>query len=97
MDLPNVPVLLSQEEIDFIARERDARTIQVVPAHAKAIDDRGHALHFEPKPYETFDESADLFGDGAVVVVKLPGHTPGSIGTFVSMSSKFRLFHGGMR
>jgi N-acyl homoserine lactone hydrolase len=95
VDLPNVPVYLSHDEIDFMARYRRLQTIQVVPAEAKAMDGRVHALHFEPKPYETFDESADIFGDGSVVVVKLPGHTPGSVGTFVNLSPTFRIFHIG--
>ena len=34
-------------------------------------------LQFEAKPYETFDESADLYKDGSVVLVPLRGHTPG--------------------
>jgi N-acyl homoserine lactone hydrolase len=95
VDLPNVPVYLSSEEIDFMTRYRRLQTIQVVPAEAKALDGRVHALHFESKPYETFDESADIFGDGSVVVVKLPGHTPGSIGIFVNLSPTFRIFHAG--
>jgi N-acyl homoserine lactone hydrolase len=95
VDLPGVPVYLSPDEIDFMARYRRLQTIQVVPAEAAAMDGRLHALHFEPKPYETFDESADIFGDGSVVVVKLPGHTPGSVGIFVNLSPVFRIFHVG--
>jgi N-acyl homoserine lactone hydrolase len=95
VDLPGVPVYLSADEIKFMTRYRRLQTIQVVPAEAKAMDGRVHALRFEPKPYETFDESADIFGDGSVVVVKLPGHTPGSVGTFVNLSPKFRIFHVG--
>jgi len=30
-------------------------------------------LRFEPTPYETFDESADLYKDGTVIVVPLRG------------------------
>ncbi len=43
-------------------------------------------LQFEAKPCEIFDESADLYRDGSVVVVPLRGHTPGSIGIFVNLS-----------
>src|SRR5207253_1345943 len=52
-------------------------------------------LRFEPTPYETFDESADLYGDGSVVVVPLRGHTPGSVGVFVNLSPTRRLFYLG--
>ncbi|KAA6460411.1 MBL fold metallo-hydrolase [Acidobacteria bacterium AB60] len=95
MDLHDVPVLLSPEELDFAKKHRDTRTIQVVPEHAREIQTRAHLLDFQPKPYETFDESADLFGDGSVVVVKLPGHTPGSVGTFINLSPAQRIFHVG--
>lgn len=95
VDIPNVPVLLAQDEINFMERNRDAKTIQVVPAQARTIEGRVRPLLFAPKPYENFDESADLFGDGSVVVVKLPGHTPGSVGTFVNVSPSLRIFHVG--
>ncbi len=93
VDLQGVPVYLSPDEINFVAKYRRLHTIQVVPAEAKAMDGRVHPLQFEPKPYENFDESADIFGDGSVVVVKLPGHTPGSVGTFVNLPQTSRLFH----
>ena len=95
IDIPSVPVLLAQDEINFMERNRDTKTIQVVPAHARTIEGRVHPIHFDPKPYENFDESADLFGDGSVVVVKLPGHTPGSVGIFVNVSPSLRIFHVG--
>lgn len=95
VDLPGVPVLMSQEEIDFAEQNRDTRTIQAVPAQVRAIEGRVRHLQFEPKPYETFDESDDIFGDGSVVIVKLPGHTPGSVGTFVNLSPQLRIFHVG--
>jgi glyoxylase-like metal-dependent hydrolase (beta-lactamase superfamily II) len=95
VDIPNVPVLLAQDEINFMERNRDTKTIQVVPAHARTIEGRVHPINFDRKPYESFDESADLYGDGSVVVVKLPGHTPGSVGTFVNVSPSLRIFHVG--
>src|SRR5207302_2243220 len=52
-------------------------------------------LRFEPTPYETFDESADLYKDGSVIVVPLRGHTPGSVGIFVNLSPTRRLFYVG--
>lgn len=95
MDLPKAPVLLPREEIDFVSLERETKGIHVVNAHARRLDGRATAIAFEAKPYQTFDESFDVFGDGAVVVVKLFGHTPGSVGTFVSLSPSKRLLHVG--
>src|SRR5260370_39654310 len=47
-------------------------------------------------PFEGFRSSYDLFGDGSVVLVPLPGHTPGDTGTFIilcNLSPFFLLFH----
>jgi glyoxylase-like metal-dependent hydrolase (beta-lactamase superfamily II) len=91
VELTKVPVLLPAEEMERIR----ARHPHVVPEHAKAVEDRMTAMAFEPKPYETFDESFDVFGDGVIVVTKIPGHTPGSIATFVNLSPTKRLVHVG--
>jgi glyoxylase-like metal-dependent hydrolase (beta-lactamase superfamily II) len=42
-------------------------------------------------PYENFEKSLDLFNDKSVVLVPLPGHTPGSFGMFVNLRSGRRL------
>lgn len=38
-----------------------------------------------PMPIETIDAEHDLFGDGRIVLVPLPGHTPGMTGALVSL------------
>ncbi|HYH96527.1 MBL fold metallo-hydrolase [Hyalangium sp.] len=91
VELTQVPVLLPPEELELIR----ARSPAVVSEHAKAVEGRMTAMAFEPKPYETFAESFDVFGDGALVVTKIPGHTPGSIATFVNLSPTRRLVHVG--
>jgi N-acyl homoserine lactone hydrolase len=42
--------------------------------------------------FEGFPASHDWFGDGSVVLVPLPGHTPGSIGIFLATVRGKRLF-----
>jgi glyoxylase-like metal-dependent hydrolase (beta-lactamase superfamily II) len=44
-------------------------------------------IHFQNKPYENFDRSLDVFGDGSIVLVLLPGHTPSLMGMFVNLKS----------
>jgi len=73
----------------------DHASIHVVPAHRRTLEGRAERLVFAKKPYAIFDESADLFDDGSVVVVKLGGHTPGSVGVFVNVSPALRMFHVG--
>ncbi len=95
VDLPGVKVLLPPEDLSFLKANRDERGMVFIPEHAQAVEGRTEALHFQPTPYETFPEHADLFGDGSVVFVKLPGHTPGHVGVFINVSESLRLFYVG--
>lgn len=95
VDLPGTPVLLSPLEIAFLQSEKDKGGFDVIRAQAASAEGRVKPIAFAKAPYEIFDESCDYFGDGSVVFVPLPGHTPGSIGTFVNRSPTQRFFHLG--
>jgi glyoxylase-like metal-dependent hydrolase (beta-lactamase superfamily II) len=87
-DLREVPVWITSEEL----------------AHARSDDEGGklyrqlerqgqfqlHELSFADGAHGPFAQSHDFFGDGSVVLVPMPGHTPGSIGVFVSLSADKR-------
>jgi len=82
-DLREVPVWITPQEL----------------AHARSDDEGGklyrqleadgqfqlQELRFADDSYASFPASRDFFGDGSVVLVPMPGHTPGSIGVFVSL------------
>jgi glyoxylase-like metal-dependent hydrolase (beta-lactamase superfamily II) len=95
LDLPELPVWVTDEEAALIERGRHAVTDEVVPAHAEALADQLEPLTFIDEPYEIFDRHADVFGDGSVVVVPMPGHTPGSVGVFVTRPDGRRVLHVG--
>src|SRR5271168_3121717 len=96
MDLPRVPVLLSQEELQFASDLSVQAKGFVIAAHVQRFPAlSAPTLRFDPQPYETFDEGADLYKDGSVIVVPLRGHTPGSVGIFVNFSPNLRLFYVG--
>jgi N-acyl homoserine lactone hydrolase len=96
MDLPAVPVLLTREELQFAFNPAVQAKGFVIPVHTQKFPSPdAPTLKFDAKPYETFDESTDLYGDGSVVVVPLRGHTPGSVGIFVNLSPYHRLFYVG--
>ena len=96
MDLPTLRVLLPPEEIKFAHDPAAQAKGFVIAAYAaKFPPPDAPTLHFAPKPYEIFDESVDLYDDGSVVVVPLRGHTPGSVGIFVNLATKKRLFYVG--
>jgi len=96
MNLPHLPILMTREELQFAHDPEVQAKGYVLAAYNKALPPpTGPTLQFEQKPYETFDESADLYKDGSVVVVPLRGHTPGSVGVFLNLSPAMRLFYVG--
>jgi glyoxylase-like metal-dependent hydrolase (beta-lactamase superfamily II) len=96
MDVPHLPVLLTREELQFAADPSVQAKGYVIAVHTQKFPPvTAPTLRFEPAPYETFDESADLYRDGSVVVVPLRGHTPGSVGIFVNLSPSRRFFYVG--
>jgi N-acyl homoserine lactone hydrolase len=95
-DLPPLTVLMTREELLFANDPAIQAKGYVLGAYTKVLPKPGApTLQFEPKPYETFDESADLYRDGSVVAVPLRGHTPGSVGIFVNLFPTRRLFYVG--
>jgi glyoxylase-like metal-dependent hydrolase (beta-lactamase superfamily II) len=96
MDMPHLTVLMTREEILFANDSAAQAKGYVLAAYTKALPKpNAPTLQFDPKPYETFDESSDVYHDGSVVVVPLRGHTPGSIGIFVNLSAARRFFYVG--
>lgn len=96
MDLPHFPVLLTREELQFANDPSVQAKGYVIAAHVQKFPaSNAPTLRFDANPYETFDESADLYKDGSVVAVPLRGHTPGSVGIFVNLSPARRLFYVG--
>jgi len=96
MDLPPLPVLLSREELQFANDPTAQQQGFVLAAYLPRLSPpNARILAFGPRPYETFDQSVDLYDDGSVIVVPLRGHTPGSVGIFVNLSPTKRLFYVG--
>lgn len=94
VDLPAQAVLLPEQEKSFIEGP-NAAEFHIPPAHVAVMKGRMTAMPFKPAPYEIFDESFDLFGDGSVVIIRMGGHTPGSIAAFINLSPERRLVHIG--
>ena len=84
-DFPSVPVLVTAAEHRFIYASgfpnAPARTID-----PKRYQDYG----FDGGRYLGFEQSHDLYGDGSIVIVAAPGHTPGSVVVFVTLPSGAR-------
>ncbi len=81
-DFPGTPVLVTAEERSFV----DTGGARTVIAR-ETPDVRWETYSFESGPYLGYPSSHDVHGDGAVVVVPAPGHTPGSVVIFVTAAS----------
>ena len=93
-DFPNTPVWLRQEEYEN-AIDPASGPPAFVREQYEAIPNEWNFVQFDDGPYELFDQSSDLFGDGSVVFVPLNGHTPGSMGMFLNLPSGRRFFFTG--
>ena len=77
-DLTNARVLVSRTELTFAQSLTRYFDHGVMPHHLKRAKERLFAFDFDGPPVDGFPASYDLFGDGAVLAVPQPGHTPGS-------------------
>jgi N-acyl homoserine lactone hydrolase len=77
-ELDRPRVILGPGEIEFV---RSTKAVTVMRDHfAKA---RLESFSWDGPPRDNFTASHDIFGDGSVVLVPLPGHTPGSYGVML--------------
>jgi len=87
-DLPGVPAWLTEEEEAYARTHPDGELFRQLDA-ARPIEVR--TLRLEDGPYGPFSASFDVYGDGSVVAVPMPGHSPGSVGVFVNLPDGRRL------
>jgi N-acyl homoserine lactone hydrolase len=82
--LPDFPVWVTAPEHRFIHDERGG-------AFARKLKDVHYEEYgFEGGPYLNFPRSHDVYGDGSIVVVPAPGHTPGSVVIFLTLANGTR-------
>jgi len=93
-DLPRTAIWLSAEEWTFVKSLKGHLDRGAIPRHFEIAAVRFAPFEFDEGPRDGFDRSHDLFGDGSVVAVPLPGHTPGSTGYLVQGLKDRWLFIG---
>ncbi|RZI85963.1 MAG: MBL fold metallo-hydrolase [Rubrivivax sp.] len=91
VDFPQAQVWTAAEEQEAI----HAGIGKSWPSQVGAKSIQWQRLAFKPQPYQGFERSLDVFSDGTVVLVPLFGHTPGSIGMFLTTDSGKRFFFCG--
>lgn len=93
---PKATVVVSRQEWDDAKRRQkekpDAKNFDPAAWESKLrlrlVDLSGEG------PYGAFDHSLDLFADGSVILVSVPGHTPGSIGAWLNLDGGPALLAG---
>ena len=90
-DFAEVPVWAPYEEIEFS---------QIAGPPAVLPSQFAHGVRWVPflyaaQPFMGFERSHDMFGDGSLVLVPLDGHTPGSVGLFLTLDDGRRFFFTG--
>jgi len=80
-DFPGVPVWVTPQERRFIRKGGSGQFSK--PFTGIRYEEYG----FEGGPYLGFPGSHDVYGDGAIVVVPAPGHTPGGVIIFLTLHS----------
>ena len=92
-DLVHPRVIMSEEDLAFAsAHANDDPPVAMVDHLRGALV---ATIKWDGPPVENFPASHDLYGDGSIVFVPLPGHTPGSIGIFVTRTHGRRLLFVG--
>ncbi|MBX3587492.1 MAG: MBL fold metallo-hydrolase [Ramlibacter sp.] len=94
VDFPGAAVWVTPQE-RVHARESQGKPGGAWPSQVGSPSIQWRTVTLQPVPYEGFESSLDLYGDDRVVLVPLQGHTPGSVGLFVRVSSGARYFFVG--
>lgn len=89
-DLPGVQLCLNRVEYDAASQGLFEKNQGLV--RRLLCNNPVKLLDFTGPAYECFRSSYDVFGDGSIVLVPLPGHTPGQIGLFINRAHGSRLF-----
>lgn len=76
-DFPQAKLLIGQEDFDVLSQ----------PGHEARAKQLSHWLHKGAK-VEKVTGDHDVFGDGSVVMLDLPGHTPGHHGLLVQLQKR---------
>jgi glyoxylase-like metal-dependent hydrolase (beta-lactamase superfamily II) len=91
-DFPNANVYMPAADAQFA---KDGKPPAVLPNQFAHAGYNALLLTFREQRFGLFQQSLDWFGDGSVVFVPLPGHTPASTGMIVTLISGQRYFFVG--
>lgn len=88
-DFPGIPVKVLPGALE---EARDRGEPPAFLAEQLEGEREWQQIELSNMPYQGFERSLDLFGDGQLILVDLSGHTAGQAGLFVNLPSGKRLF-----
>lgn len=91
-DFPKAKIYMPAADAQFV---KDGKPPAVLPIQFAHAGYNWQELKFSDARFGVFNQSKDWFGDGSVVFVPLPGHTPAATGMIVTVSSGNRYFFVG--
>ncbi len=89
-DLPGVPLRVNRVEYD--AAQYGLFDIHKGLVRSLLCDNPIELFDCEGSAYEGFHTSHDLFGDGSILLIPLPGHTAGNTGMLIQRANGSPLF-----
>ncbi len=87
-DFPDTPVWVQSQEL--AAARAGTRPSFLPETLTESVN--WQAISLPARPFLGFERSLDVFGDGTVFLVNLPGHTAGQLGLYLEMSGNERYF-----
>jgi glyoxylase-like metal-dependent hydrolase (beta-lactamase superfamily II) len=93
-DLPNARVLMSKTELEWTKPFRSHLAGGVMTHMLKRAKRQLYEFEFKGPAVDGFESSYDVFGDGSIIGVPMPGHTPGSTAWLVRGKDVTYLFSG---
>ncbi len=88
-DIPGVPLRVNR--VEYEAARLGLLDASQALVRRLMCNNPLECIDFTGPAYEGFRASHDLFGDGSIVLVPLPGHTAGNTGMFINRSNGPRL------
>lgn len=93
-DLVNAKVLMSRAELEWTRPFERFVDHGVMTTYLRRAKPRLFGFSLTGPAVDGFEASFDVFGDGSIVAVPLPGHTPGSVAYLVRGAKRTYLFVG---
>ncbi len=92
-DLPGTRFIINRLEWDEATTRRGIAAGAYIRGQFEGAGLDTQLISTDPeKPYLSFPASCDVFGDGSMVLVDVPGHAPGQLGMVVNLPSGRRFF-----